>query len=184
MSKTESTVANLSLQDLKDRVKRAATNLDAIEGLIPCTSMTDDERRSAARFRHGEAKILKCVLDVADHAPAPFAVLADKDGGEDPKTFETDHLRDTLHRAAILDALATDLEDLARDVRDTQLALGRRARGVVLAAYEIAKVLAKHDEVIRTKLAPAIDFYASPARQGAKTRARRRAVLEALNSGA
>jgi hypothetical protein len=182
MSTQTSHVANLTLRELKDRVKAAVGHLDAIEELIPFTALTDDERRSAARFRRGEEAALKSVLDVADHSPSPFAVLADKDGGQDPKTFETDHLRDTLRRASVLDALATDLEELAREVRDTQLALGGKARSVVLAAYEIAKVLAKHDEIIRAKLAPTIDFYASPARLGAKTRAQRRAVLEALAS--
>ena len=80
----------------------------------------------------------------------------------------------SVTRAAALDKLATELESLARDVRDSQLALGGTARRAVLAAYEIAKPLAKHDDAIRTKLAGALDFYSAPARQGAKTRAQKR----------
>jgi hypothetical protein len=159
-------------------VSNAEEEISQIEASFPpFIAITDEDRLSiAGRFRTGEATALESVLDVADAAPSSFSVLADKDGGKDPKVFETAFLRDGLRRSALLDKLATDLEALARDVRDTQLVLGSRVRDVVLAAYEIAKPLAKHDDVIRAKLAPTLNFYGAPARQGAKTRAQKRAA--------
>jgi hypothetical protein len=182
MNKTQSSVANLSYSDLHDRAKAAEGHIDRIGELIPLTTLTEDERRATPKFRHGEADALSCVLDAADEVPASFAVLADKDGGVDAELFETDFLRGTLLRVALLDGLAGNLEDLARDLRDTQLVLGNKARTVVLAAYEIAKVLAKHDEAVRAKLAPAIDFYASPARHAARTRERMKAAANVNGS--
>jgi hypothetical protein len=178
MTKSDGTVATLSPAELEKRVQKAIEHLDAIEALFPSlVALTDEERRASdGRFRQGEAKVLQAVLDVADHTPGAFQVLADKDGGKDPKKFETDVLRDALLRSETLDTLANELETLARDVRDTQLALAGRARRIVLAAYEIAKPLAKHDAVVRTKLAGTIDFYSAPARLAAKTRAQRKAT--------
>jgi hypothetical protein len=51
----------------------------------------------------------------------------------------------------------------------------------VLAAYDLAKPIAKHDSAVQTKLAPALNFYAQPARQAAKTRAAKKA--EAASGG-
>lgn len=69
-----------------------------------------------------------------------------------------------------MDGLATAFEELARDVGDTQLVLGGDVCRVLLAAYEIAK----HDAAVRSALAPATNFYATPARLAAKTRAERK----------
>ena len=178
MSKNEPNVIDLSRAEIEKRIAKSIAHLDAIEALLPgLVALTDDERRtSEGRFRTGEPAALAAVLDVADAYPGSFTVLADKDGGKDPKTFETDFLRDALVRTVALDKLATDLEALARDVRDTQLRIGGATRRTMLAAYEIAKPLAKHDDAVRTKLAVALDFYSAPARQGAKTRAEKKAL--------
>jgi len=174
-AKTQS-LAFIPLADLKKRIETAIGHVDAIESALPpLIALTDNERRTTdGRLRQGEAKALAAVVDVADSMPTAFTVLADKDGGVDPKRFETDRLRDALARADALDELATSLEELARDVRDSQLALGGDARSVILAAYEIAKPIAKHDDGVRAKLAPALNYYSAPARQAARTRAERR----------
>jgi hypothetical protein len=135
MGKADAHVQDLSLDELARRVKQGTEDIDKIEGLFPgLATLPEDERRtSKGRFRHGEPQMLMKVLDVADYAPPAFGVLADKDGGKDPKKFETDYLRDALQRASVLDELATDLEELARNVRDTQLELASKPKEVVLA---------------------------------------------------
>ncbi len=144
---------------------------DELEGLI---TLTEAERRSSdGRLRDGEAEALAAVLDATEKRPGAFDVLADKDGGVDPQAIETARPRDQLQRSLALDGLATQLEALARDVRDTQLVLGGNVRRVLLAAYQLAKSLAKHDPALRSALAPAMDFYAAPAKLAAKTRSER-----------
>lgn len=176
MSKTP--LRDLTAEQLAKRVERATEHLqNAADELGDLFTLTDAERRSSdGRLRDGEHVALSSVLDAADRRPSAFEVLADKDGGTNPAKFETVVLRDQLQRAVTLDELATALEDLARDVRDTQLVLGGGVRRVTLAAYEIAKPLAKHDEVVRSALAVATDFYAAPARLAAKTRAERKGL--------
>jgi hypothetical protein len=167
---------DMPLDELEKRVEKANALIDQIEAGLPgLVTLTDEERRTGdGGLRTGEAKALGAVLNVAEAYPASFAVLADHDGGVDPGAFETPLLRDQLERSAALDELATALELLARNVRDTQLVFGGRVRSVLLAAYEIAKPLAKHDDKARSKLAPALNFYAAPARRAAKTRAQKR----------
>lgn len=174
MSKTP--LRDLTAEQLTKRVARAAEHLqNADDELGDLFTLTDAERRSSdGRLREGEATALAAVLDAAERRPSAFDVLGNKDGGTNPAKFETVVLRDQLQRAVTLDGLATALEELARDVRDTQLVLGGDVRRVLLAAYEIAKPLAKHDEAVRSALAPATNFYATPARLAAKTRAERK----------
>ncbi len=50
-----------------------------------------------------------------------------------------------------------------------RLLLGEAVSRPLLAAYEIAKPLAKLDAGARSKLAPAIDFSAAPAARAAKS---------------
>lgn len=147
--------------ELKATVDRAMADVAAIKaGLGGMVSLTKEDRKTQSRWRAGEPEALEAVLDVADANPAPFAVLANSDGGKNPSVFEIDLLRDRLRAAGALGELADALEGLARDVRDTQLQLGGEVRGPVLAAYEIAKVLARHDAKAKSALAKTIDFYA------------------------
>jgi hypothetical protein len=175
-SKSVIAVQDLALDQLAKVLEKATALLDQMEAILPgLVTLTDEERRAGdGRLRAGEADALGCVLKVAEAYPSSFAVLADHDGGVDPATFETALLRDRLARAAAFDELATALEALASNVRDTQVVLGGRVRSVLLAAYEIAKPLAKHDDKARSMLAPIINFYGAPARRAAKTRAQKR----------
>ena len=147
--------------ELKATVDHALAAMRAIkEGLGETVSLTKEDRKAVGRFRDGEPEALEGVLDVAAANPAPFGVLASSDGGNDPSAFEIDLLRDRLRAAALLGVLANELEGVARDIRDTQLQLGADVRGPVLAAYEIAKLQARHDPKTKSLLAKTIDFYA------------------------
>lgn len=150
-----------SSAELKATVETALASVAAIKAALGGTvSLTKEDRKAVGRFRNGEPEALEGVLDVAAALPGPFTVLAASDGGHDAATFEVDLLRDRLRAASLLAALANELEEIARDVRDTQLQLGADVRGPVLAAYEIAKVLARHDPKAKSLLAETIDFYA------------------------
>lgn len=161
-----------SAEELKVTVSEALGLVSALEGhLGELSTLTKPERQSTmGRFRNGEALALTCVLDVAEAHPGAFSVLAESDGGEDPGTFETALLRDRLFATDALGALSDALDGLARRVSDTQLAMGATVHGPVLAAYEIAKVLSKHNTKARSKLAPALDFYGVGAKRKTKTK--------------
>lgn len=157
-------------EELKVTVAEALTRIAALEAYLGDLNLfTKPERQvTMGRFRSGEALALSCVLDVADAHPGAFSVLAETDGGVDPATFETALLRDRLLATDALGALSEALDGLARRVSDTQLAMGATVHGPVLAAYEIAKVLSKHNAKARAKLAPALDFYGVGAKRKTK----------------
>jgi hypothetical protein len=102
--------------------------------------------------------------------------LADKDGGIDPTTFETDLLRDHLERREILGRVLAAAEAVSSPLGDTVLTLGEQVRPVLLAAYKIAKPIADSDSKVRTRLAPALDFYGKIGRRGAETRAAKKSA--------
>jgi hypothetical protein len=151
-----------SSAEISKTVATAKTALAQVRESLPglVTYRVEDRRTSVGRFREGEAAALEPVLDIAEAYPGAFTVLADADNGTDAATFETALLRERLQATGALADLAEILETLARDVRDTQLALGEAVRGPVLAAYEIARVLAKHDPKVKSTLARTLDFYA------------------------
>ena len=155
-----------SSAELKATVETALTRLAATrEELGDMLSLTKEDRKSQSRFRKGEPEALEVVLDVVVANPTPFKALGKSDGGVDPATFEVEFLRDRLHAASLLGKLADAFEDVARDIRDTQLQIGAGVRGPMLAAYEIAKLLARHDAKTKSLLAKAIDFYAFEKRK-------------------
>lgn len=142
-----------------DEIRSLAQQLDeAVQGFV---SMTDEDRlHSDGRFRNGESAALRAILDVVDKAPELFRVLADKDNGTDPETFETQLLRD---RVAMRDALAGTsdvLSSASQRISDTVLHLGERTKPVLLTAYQIAKSVAKHNTELKGLLSVAINFYA------------------------
>lgn len=168
-------VFTMSIPELEDRVARAKQLFGEIEQLLPgLVTMTEDDRRhSEGKLRDGEADALTAVIDVADQHPQYFAALADKDGGVDPKTFETDLLRGHLARRKLLGSVAVAAAELTAPLGDTVLMLGEQVRPVLLAAYQIAKPIAVADEKLRSRLAPALDFYGKIGRRGAETRAKK-----------
>jgi hypothetical protein len=171
MTKTE-TVFTMSVADLQKNVDKAKRLLDEIAALLPgMVTMTEDDRRhSDGKTRDGEPEALTAVADAADFRPQFFAPLADKDGGTDPKRFETDMLRDHIARRKVLSDFLTAGENLTTPISDTVLSLGEQVRPVLLAAYQIAKPIAAQDDALRTKRAPALDFYSRIGRRAATTR--------------
>jgi hypothetical protein len=168
-------VFTMSITELEDRVAKAKRLFAEIGALLPgLATLTDDDRRhSDGKLRDGEGDALGSVIDVAEKNPQYFAALADKDGGFDPKTFETSLLRDHLARRPIIAALAAAADALMTPLGDTVLALGEQVRPVLLAAYQIAKPIAAADDAVRSTLAPALDFYGRVGRLAAATRARK-----------
>ena len=166
-------IDDLPLDVLRANAAKAAALIQQARALLPgLFLLTDEDRRhSDGRLRDGEDKALLAVLDVADARPESFKVLADKDSGRDPKTFETALLRERLERRAALADLAAELAPFAQELGDTLLVLGSFARMPTLAAYGIAKPLAQYDAEVRTKLAPALSFYGNLAQRAAKARA-------------
>ena len=169
-------IFTMSTAELRSRADKAkslyAQIADLLPGLITLTEA--DRRHSEGKLRDGESDALDAVINVAEAHPAYFASLADKDGGVDPDSFETGFLRDHLERRRILAEIAAAGEHLSTPLGDTMLDLGQRVRPVLLAAYHLAKSIAVSDGNVRTRLAPALDFYGKIARRAAETRLSRK----------
>lgn len=98
-----------------------------------------------------------------DAEPAIFSVLADEDEGHDPNKLETALLRDRFDRQQVYAELAAEVEDVAGLFADAALTMGALVKPITRAGYEIAKPLSKRHQVIREKIAPALDYYGANA---------------------
>lgn len=165
-------VLTMPLDELKKRVDKVNALLAQAEELLPglVTLTHEDRRTSAGRFRTGEASALGAVLTLADQKPALFESLAAKDEGHDPAVFEASLLRDRLERIALLQPVGEAFDGLIEGVQDTVAHLGEKTKPVLLTAYELAKPQAKHDDRIRSTLAPTLDFYGKIAQASVATR--------------
>jgi hypothetical protein len=168
-------VFTMKRSELEARIARAKRLLSEIGTVLPgLVTMTQDERRhSEGKLRDGESDALHAVIEVAEAEPQYFVTLADKDGGVDPSTFETERLRDQLVRREMLREVVGAIDAVKLRLDDTVLALATQVRPVLLEAYRIAKPIAANDERMRRQLAPALDFYGRISRRGAVTRARK-----------
>jgi hypothetical protein len=175
---THDTVFTMDLATLRKNVTKAkqrwADFQHELQQLLPglTTLPADDRKHSDGKIRDGEDLALTSVLDVAERDPQLFTVLATKDGGEDPKKFETALLRDRLERRTLLAGVLAE-DHVTAPLADTVLALGEQSKPVLLAAYHIAKPLAQEDDTIRARLAPALDFYGRIGRLAVANRAPR-----------
>jgi len=167
-------IDEMPVEALRERVGQARALLAQILALFPgLVMLTEADRRdSDGRVRgDDERDALSAVLDAVDERPEVFACLADKDHGVDDGRVETELLRERLERQECRSDLGDVLAPLTQAVEDTALVQGERCKPVILAAYQIARPVAKHDPALRTKLAPAVDYYSAIARKGARTRA-------------
>ena len=166
------TIFTMSTAELARRVNKVEALLAEIRAQLPgLVTMTEEERRHCdGRLRDGESDAFAAVLATADADPQYFESLADKDGGVDPETFETDFLRDRLARRETLAGVASAVGAMQTQLSDTVLWLGGEVRPVLLVAYRIAKSISTTDAKVRARLAPAIDFFAKIARRSAATR--------------
>lgn len=154
---SEATVA----REVLDRLQQIEDLLENLE----LARLTAEERQVAnGRLRDGEAEVLETLLDTMDAFPGPFAVLADKDRGDDAATLETGPTRQALARRQALAPVAAALAQLTRRVEDDVLVQGERAREVTTPAYALLKANAAVDPKLRKKAAKVFDFYAKMGR--------------------
>ena len=165
-----SSIFEMPLEVLEKNVAKFESLAAQMVELLPgATNLTEQERRETdGRFRTGEADALRAVLDAADARAELFSSLADKDGGHDPSSFETDFLREELARIELLERAQAALETLS--VSDSILRMGEQVKPVLLAAYHLGKLNAQHDATVRSKMATALNFYSRIARKSAATK--------------
>jgi hypothetical protein len=154
-------ILDLPLPELEQRVAKAHQLLTEVAALLPgLRTLTEDDRlHTSGKLRDGESEVLARLLPAIDRHPAYFASLADQDEGHDPTKLETGLIADRLARRELLATLLKPLSQLSQPLADTALHLGEQTRPVLLAAYRIARTLAKTDSKLRDQIAPIIDFY-------------------------
>lgn len=167
--------AGITAAELSARKAAIVAHLDEIDAeMHDAVELADEDRSRAQRVRGpGEKKALASVLDYVDARPEAFLRLADRDDGVDPERFETALLRDRLEGAAILSSILERLDETRRRISDAALYLSNLVKPTALAAYEIAKPLARSDKKAGQKLNGARDYYGGLARAGMKTREKR-----------
>jgi hypothetical protein len=168
-------IFEMPLEVLQKHVAKFEALAAEMAELLPgAANLTEQERRETdGKFRSGEAAALGSVLDAADARAELFSSLADKDGGHDPSSFETDFLREELARIELLGRAQTALETL--NVSDSILRMGEQVKPVLLAAYHLGKLNAQHDAAVRSRMAAALDYYSRIARKSAATKKERTA---------
>ena len=166
------TIADLSEEALNAKAKKIIEHLDAIDAVLEDAAELTDEARAVAHRMRGEAEkeALESVLDYADTMPSAFKGLANKDEGHDPNKFETVLLRHRLANGLTLAKLIERFDRTRLAISDSALYVATLVKPPILAAYEIAKPLAKNDEKNGKKLNPATNYFGAVARAGAKTR--------------
>jgi hypothetical protein len=165
------TVFDMPLDELERRRVQAHELMKQALALFPgLHAMTDDERRySNGRIRAGEGTQFLTLIDIMEAFPLFFEGLADLDEGIDPKQVETPLMRDRVQRAEILANLLDDAAKLG-GLSDTVLHLRELVRDPMKDAYAIAKVMAKTNANLKTKLVTVINYYAAMAKAAAATR--------------
>jgi hypothetical protein len=178
MSKTIE-IDQMTPEQLARNAARVLELLREIHGLLPgLVLFTENDRaHTDGRVRGPDEEVaLRAILATVEHRPEAFQVLADKDQGRDPKKLETDLLRARLECRGVLAGLSDAIAPLAQMLHDTVLDQGELCKPTLSAAYRMAKPMAEHDAALRTKLQPAIDYYASNARKSAASRAAAKAT--------
>jgi hypothetical protein len=162
----------LTVEELKRREVKAVAMVAEIRGMFPEAQglAKDDRLLSQGKMGLDEAEALRGVVDAMDMLPAVFEILADEDDGHDPHKLETDLLRDRLDRHAVYADLADKFGEAARLFSDAALTMGAGVKPVALAGYEIAKPISKRNDLLRAKIAKALDFYSGRARAAAASR--------------
>jgi hypothetical protein len=165
-----------SVTSFEAQVAKAQTSANALLAMLKalgCQVLTDEERlHTMGKLRVGEDKAMNAVFDTMDANPVVFESLADKDGGTDPNTVETQPARDALTEAEALSPLVDVLAEMHTIVSDGMIANGQFAKELSVPAYAIGKALAVTNKTIRTQLAPAITFYGVSARRNVASKQR------------
>lgn len=170
MPKSESknsSALNMPIAELTRRIQKVEALLTEAESLLPgLRTLTEDDRRHTnGKLRNGESEMLKRVLDAVRAQPGYFTSLADEDEGSDPTKLEVDLIADRLARRELLSQALARFARIEQPLSDSVLHLGEQTRTVLLAAYRIARTLARSDAKLRDQIAPVIDFYSTSSRR-------------------
>lgn len=171
-------VQEMSKEELARGIEKASALLEQIEEALPgLLSLTREDRKNTdGRIRgEGEPAALRSIVGAMAARPEVFAGLAARDGGKDPKKFETAPLAAGLEKAIMLHEFSERFAPVAESVSDTALLLGERVKPTLLAGYQIAKNLVDDDEELRSKLREALDYWAELGRKSARARAAQKA---------
>jgi hypothetical protein len=162
-----SSVFEMPLSELERRAQKVDALITEAQSLLPgLRTMTEDDRRhSSGKLRAGESAVFQYVIAAIRAQPSYFASLADEDEGEDPSRLEVDLIADRLSRRDLLAQVQTKFASLEQPLADSVLHLGEQTRTVLLAAYRIARTLARSDRKLRDLIAPVIDYYGSMVRR-------------------
>ncbi len=160
-------VFDMPLAELERRVDKVESLLIEAQSLLPgLRTMTEDDRRHTnGKLRSGESAIFLNILAAIRAQPSYFASLADEDEGEDPNSLEVELIADRLSRRDLLARVQSKISTVEQPLADSVLHLGEQTRTVLLAAYRIARTLARSDRKLRDLIAPVIDYYGSMVRR-------------------
>ncbi len=163
----QESVFSMPIADLERNIAKAEALLVQAQALLPgLRKLTEEDRRhTTGRFRNGESAMLERVLDAIRAQPAYFSSLATQDAGADAGKLEVERIADRLARRELLARLQGQFAALEQPLSDSVLHLGEQTRGVLLAAYRIARTVARTDTKLRDQIAPVIDFYGSMVRR-------------------
>jgi hypothetical protein len=173
-------IAEMPADALRARQKEIFDLLDQIDAKMRGAVELDEAARERAQRLRGRAEkeAIESILDYADARPESFAHFADRDRGHDPGAFETALLRDRLEGALIMAEIVDRLDSTRQKVSDSSIYLTSLVKPVALAAFEVARPLARIDKKNGEKLSSALNFYGAIDRGGAKARAQKKSEPE------
>jgi hypothetical protein len=155
------TFDDVPLDTVLAREKKAIELIAQLAALYPeLTTLSEEDRRhSLGRYREGETEALRSVIKAIESDVSDFKSLADADEGHDPNTVETGLISARLDKRDSLARVATRIARFSQSVADTELEMGELSRLFLLAAYRIARGVARTDKKVRAIIAPALSFY-------------------------
>ncbi len=151
--------ADLSDASFEEATARITDALSQAEGaLTGLQVLVTSERGSIDTvIRDGEREAIIAVLAASEAAPTVVVPLGDR--------FSPARLRTLLDRRDALLALAARAEAVALRFADSARVTARTVKSATSDAYELLKPVTQYDPEVASRLAPAIDFYASISRR-------------------
>lgn len=149
-------LSDASFQEVTSRVQRL---LEQAEGALAGLQvlLTSERAGINAVLRDGEREAVLAVLSAADAAPDAVLPLG--------PAFSPEALRTRLERRETLLALAERADRVALRFADSARVTTRAVKSSVSDAYELLKPVTQYDPEVASRLAPAVDFYATVVRR-------------------
>ena len=180
-------LVDMPLAQFTAAVQTGLADIAAQQAALPNPSrITQADMKTIGRLRDGESAVLQTVADICampQYAPL-VASLADRDFGNDPNTFEPMVLKARLQMVDILSPYVDALTSHTEDMSDTQADLEALSRPPLLTAYAILKAVAQTDPTLKSLLKDPLDYYASIAKAGVKTKKANAAAAAAASTTA